>query len=134
MLLSSLKEDTDKQEGGAPIYVGDATFFVRRIGTPSAKKTMKQIREKLFGPLHKWTEGDEDFLLAHWLVEHGVTNWEGVNSDDGELKYSKKAARLVFLDPEYYLSLNAILIRDANNFEHYLYDSVSDDIEELKKN
>ena len=135
MLLSQFKEDSEKQKNGTPIYIGDATFFGRRFGTPEAKKVLKELRDKLFGPLHKWTDQDDDILLANWLTEYGIVKWENVQTEDGELlAYSKKTARTIFLDPEYFLSLNAGLIRDLNNFENFLYDAADEDIDALKKN
>lgn len=135
MLLSSFKEDTDKQKNGTPIYIGDATFFGRRFGTPESKKVLKELRDKLFGPLHKWTDQDDDILLGHWLTEYGIVNWENVLTEENEpLKYNRKTARTIFLDREYFLSLNSILLRDLNNFENFLYDAAEEDIETLKKN
>jgi len=134
MLLSQFKEDSEKQQNGTPIYIGDATFFGRRFGTPESKKVLKELRDKLFGPLHKWTDQDDDILLGHWLTEYGIVGWEGVKTEDGELPYNKKVARSIFLDSEYFLSLNSALIRDLNNFENFLYDAAEEDIEALKKN
>lgn len=154
MLLSQFKEDSEKQQNGTPIYIGDATFFGRRFGTPESKKVLKELRDKLFGPLHKWTEQDDDILLGHWLTEYGIVNWLNVEFESEVslwqkflrfvkrdkskkieiLPYSKKAAKEIFLDEEYFLSLNNLLIRDLNNFENFLYDAAEEDIEALKKN
>lgn len=135
MRLSDYREDPEKQQNGTPIYIGDATFYCRRFGTPESQRVLKELREKLFGPLHKWTDQDEYILRAHWLTEYGVVNWENVFSVEGEdLKYSKASARAVFLNPEYYLSLNSELFRDVNNFEYYLYDAAEEDVQTLKKN
>lgn len=135
MLLSSYREDSDKQRNGTPIYIGDATFYCRRFGTPESKRELKDLRNKLFGALHKWTESDDDLLIGHWLAEFGVVGWENVQEEGaGELKYNKKVARRIFTDPEYFLSLNSILLRDLSNFENFLYDAAEEDIEALKKN
>lgn len=135
MFLRDYAEDPDKQQNGTPIYVGDATFFCRRYGTPESKRALKELRDRLFGPLHKWAEQDDDVLIAHWLTEYGVVGWENVFTEEGkELKYSKKDARSVFLNSEYFLSLNTILLRDISNFENFLYDAAEEDIEALKKN
>lgn len=135
MLLSSFAEDPEKQQNGTPIYVGDATFFCRRYGTPESKRALKELRDRLFGPLHKWTEQDDDLLMGHWLTEYGVVGWENVFTEEAkQLKYSKKDARNIFTNPEYFLSLNTILLRDISNFENFLYDAAEEDIEALKKN
>lgn len=135
MLLSLYAEDPEKQQNGTPIPVGDAVFYGRRIGTPEAMRELKELRNLLFGPLHKWTEQDENKLWAQWLAEHGIVNWENVLDTDGKiLEYSKPNARAVFLNPEYFLSLNRILIADLSNFENFLYDAADEEIEALKKN
>lgn len=135
MLLSLYAEDSDKQLNGTPIYIESATFYGRRFGTPESKKVFKELRDKLFGPLHRWTEQDDDKLCAHWLVEYGIVNWEGVNEAEGvPLQYNKENARGVFLNPEYFLSLNARLIGELSRFENFLYDAADEEIEALKKN
>lgn len=136
MILSSYREDSEKQLSGTPIYIDDATFYGRRFGTPESKKALNELRNALFGPLHKWTDGDDDLLLAHWLVEYGIVRWEGVYQEDGEseLRYTKENARAVFTNKEYFLSLNAQILRDLSNFENFLYDAAEEDIENLKKN
>jgi hypothetical protein len=117
MLLSSFAEDPEKQQNGTPIYVGDATFFCRRYGTPESKRALKEL------------------LMGHWLTEYGVVGWENVFTEEArQLKYSKKDARNIFTNPEYFLSLNTILMRDISNFENFLYDAAEEDIEALKKN
>ena len=135
MILSHYREDSDKQKNGTPIYVGDATFYGRRFGTPESKKALNELRNALFGPLHKWTDSDDDLLLAHWLVEYGIVGWEEVKTEENvDLPYSKENARKVFSNPEYFLSLNTQLLRDLNNFENFLFDAAEEDVEALKKN
>lgn len=133
-MLDEFREDLDKQKNGSPIYLGDYTFWVRRWGTPDAIKERKELSQKLFGPLHKYEPEDDHLLLAHWLAEFGVTGWEGVKDDDGkEVKHSKKRAREIFLDEQYWLSLNDQLFREANRFENYLHDEREASTEETKK-
>ena len=133
MDLALFREDTEKQKGGAPVYIGDATFYLRRWGTPESQRVLKDLRRSLFGPHHKSQESDESLLLAHWLADYGCVSWEGVESDGGDLKYSAKAARGVFLNEEYFLSLNVELFLNAQKFENYLYDEATEEVEELKK-
>ena len=79
-------------------------------------------------------ELSNNLLMAHLLTEYLVTNWEGVLTEQGEpLPYSQVEARKVFLNKEYWLSLNLILINAANTFENYLYEQSGEDIEALKK-
>lgn len=164
MKLSMFRESSEKQLKGVPAYVGDAVFYLKRWGTPESDDFIKALRKKLFGPLHKDQTGDDRLLMAEWLIEYGVIGWDGVlqeaaTEDDEyewyeffykfkerfgrqkidkpnvkELTYSKSAARNVFSNPEYYLSLNSILISAAMNFENYLYDDALEDLEAIKKN
>lgn len=164
MKLSAYREDSKKQSAGIPIFAGDAVFYMRRWGTPESQQILKDLRKSLFGPLHKDQIGDENKLIAEWLIEYGCVNWEGVLSEDStedeefewyeffhkfrnlfgkkqlekpklkEVVYSKANARLVFSNPEYYLSLNTLLLQGAMNFENYLYDDASEDLDAIKKN
>jgi len=134
MVLSLYREDPEKQKNGTPIYIKDATFYVRRYGTPESNKVLRDIRKALFGPFHREQDSDNNLVLAEWLVTYGVTGWDDVLDESGKpLKFSKKAARGVFCNPEYHLSLNIELINDATRFENYLYDEAMEDIEALKK-
>lgn len=134
MKLSNYKESTTLQNQGAPVAIGDATFYVKRIGTPDCNKFIKKLKAELFGPFHKYQDGDDNLLMAHLLTEYLVTNWDGVLTEQGELlPYSQTEARKVFLNKEYWLSLNLILINAANTFENYLYEQSDEDIEALKK-
>lgn len=164
MKLSAYREDSDKQAKGVPIYIGDAVFYCRRWGTPESQSFIKDLRKKLFGPLHKDQQGDENKLIAEWLIEYGITGWDGVLEETAteeqeyqwyeffhkfksmfgrqkidkpsvkELTYSKAAARNIFSNPEYYLSLNSLLLSGSMNFENYLYDDADEDLEAIKKN
>lgn len=133
MDLNDFREDPEKQNGGAPIYIGDATFFGKRCGTPESTKAFRDLRMELFGPLHKYQDGDEQLLIAHWLYEFGITKWEGVFLGEKELEFSKSNARKVFLNPEYRLSLNIEIYDKLNRFENFLYDQIEGDTETLKK-
>ena len=164
MKLSAYREDSSKQSVGVPIFAGDAVFYMRRWGTPESQTFLKELRKSLFGPLHKDQQGDENKLIAEWLVGYGCVGWDGVLSEDiseddefkwyeffhtfrsyfgkktlekpkvKEVVYSKEAARSVFLNPEYYLSLNTMLLQGAMNFENYLYDDANEDLDAIKKN
>ena len=134
MKLSDYKESTTLQNQGAPVAIGDATFYVKRIGTPESGAFIKKLKAELFGPFHKYQDGDDNLLMAHLLTEYLVTNWDGVLTESGEpLPYSQAEARKVFLNKEYWLSLNLILINAANTFENYLYEQSDEDVEALKK-
>lgn len=132
MRLYDYCESQDKQEKGSSCYLGDAVFYVKRINTPDFHKEIEQIKKELYGFAPK--EIDNNLVYANWLVEYGVTGWEGVlNTDDNILRYSHKNASKVFLNPEYYLSLNMLLINHAGDYSNYLHDEVEQDIENIKK-
>ena len=134
MNLNEYREDLKLHEKGAPISVGDAIFYIRRIGTPAAQKFIKELKLSLFGPFANHAEQDANELLAHWLTEYGCTGWEGVQDESGaDLPYSQQSARKVFANPEYYLSLNAILTNAASMYENYLHEQAEEDAEALKK-
>ena len=134
MKLSEYQESINLQKSGAPISVGDAVFYVRRLGTPECAAFAKKLRAELFGPFHKYKAEDDSLLTAHLLTEYLVTGWSGVkNEDDTELAYTEQAARSVFLNQEYWLSLNLTLLNAAGIFENYLYEQLGEDVEALKK-
>lgn len=134
MKLSDYRESLKLQESGAPVYIDEAIFYVKRLGTPEAQKFIKELKLSLWGPFANHAEQDANELLAHWLTEYGVTGWKGVQTESGEdLPYSQHAARKVFLNKEYWLSLNAILTNAANTFEHYLHQQEEVDAEAIKK-
>lgn len=134
MNLSAYREDACKQMDGAPVYIDDAIFYVRRWGTPESNAVKRRLERELWGPFHKNEDGDEAELLAHWLVEYGVTRWEGVSDVNGkELPYSQDTARGVLLNVEYRLSLNQRIFVSAINYETYLHDQAGEDLEALKK-
>lgn len=133
MLLSEFKEDTNKQESGSPCWIGEGCFYVKRLGTTQARKEIEELKMQLYGFAPK--DVDHDLVMAHWLAEHGVTNWEGIHdgSLDNPVKYSKQNARAIFLDKEYFQSLNAILLNHAALYSNYIYDETEKDIEAVKK-
>lgn len=134
MKLSEYQESLTLQKDGAPIAIGLATFYIRRVGTKESKKMIRDLQLQVFGPFHRMQEEDDILLRAHWLVEYGCASWQGLlNEDDSPLSYSQEAARKVFLNPEYYLSLNQILWLAAHNFENYLHDQAEEDLEQIKK-
>ncbi len=133
MKLSDYQESKQLQQQGAPISVGDAVFYVRRLGTKESQESIKAIRQQLYGPFHKMSEVDNNRLYGHWLTEYGVTGWQGVEDQDGALEYSREAARNIFTNPEYFLSLNDVLISAALRFENYLHDEAQSDGDKLEK-
>jgi hypothetical protein len=132
MNLSDYKESKAKQESGSPCYIGDggSYFDVKRIHTPEYTKQIEDIKKQEYGFAPK--EIDNNLILATWLCEYGVTGWEGV-IDGEEITYSKRNARKIFLNPDYFMSLNALLIQHASDYNNYLYDEVIEDIETIKK-
>lgn len=134
-MLSLLREDRERQEQGSPCYILEMTFFVKRIGTNQAKQEIKEIREKLYGLFPKPDEIDENEIFAHWLAEYGVVGWEEVvnNETDEPIEFNRSFARKLFLNEEYWLSLNQALIAHAMNYENFLHEQAYKDIEELKK-
>ena len=132
MRLSNYKEDMIKQEAGSPCYVGEGFFLVRRFGTDESNKQVENIKRDLYGFAPKDIDGD--LVLAHWLCDYGVTGWDGVlDEDDEPLKYTAMNARLVFMNPAFFKSINAMLTSHASNYASYLYDEVVEDVENIKK-
>lgn len=135
MSLSYFRESLDKQRDGAPIHVGDITFYVRRWGTPESQLFLKDLNKKLFGPFHKQQESDQELIYSEWLCGYGVVNWENcLDAETGSpVEYSETAAREIFTNEEYFLSLNRLIINGSMNFEFYLHEEASEDLEDLKK-
>jgi hypothetical protein len=134
MNLADYRESIELRDAGAPIPVGDSTFYIRRFGTPKSNELIKQLKMQLFGPLHKMQDGDDNQVFAHWLTDYGCTGWDNViDIDDKPLQYSQQTARKLFTNPEYYMSLNQLLINAACFFENYLHETAESDAEALKK-
>lgn len=131
MQLSEFAESQDKQEQGSPLYIDDGTIYVKRIHTLAYNKQREAIKNRIYGFSSR--EVDENLITAHWLSEHGVTGWDGIMDGDDELAFNASNARAVFMNPNYRLSLNALLINHAANYANYLADEVSEDIEQVKK-
>lgn len=132
MDLSSFREDLDKHETGAPLYLGDACFYVRRWGTSISNKKLKSIRNELFGPSHRAQPDDDDRIRAEWLL-WACTGWKDLSDGKQAVPYSENAKINIFTNPEYYLSLNLELVALAMRFEFYLHDEMREDEEEIKK-
>ena len=134
MTLALFREDTNKQREGSPIHYEGMTFYLRRRGIKESTLIINKLERELYSPFYKKNEDDFNLLSAYWLAEYGVANWEGVYTENGdELPYSKENAQKVFLNSEFFLSLNPFLISCASNFENYLYDAIDDEVDALKK-
>ncbi len=135
MRFSTFRENVQKQRDGAAIPIGIAVFYCKRWGTKESDAFITKLRREIYGPFV--SNSDEYFpeLLAHWLSEYAITNWENVHQEDEDslLKYSLKKARLIFLDESYWLELNMRLFKEANNYENYLDEIAKEDSEEIKK-
>lgn len=102
-------------------------FQIRRVGTPQAHSEMKEIRLSLYGPMPK--DEYEPEIIAHWLAKYGVTDWE----NDQDIPYSKANALTLFVNQEYWMSLNLELYNLAANFKVFLDEYTKEDMEPLKK-
>ena len=112
MNLNEYREDLKKHEKGAPVYIGDAVYYVKRLGTPESNKFLKELKLSIWGPFARHDEQEGNELMGYWLAEYAVTGWDNVFNVDGtEQKYSKQAALSVFTNKEYWLSLNDLLIK-----------------------
>ena len=131
MNISNYEEDKDKQEKGAPCYIDDGYFDVKRFNTPESNIEIEAIKKKQYGFAPK--DIDHNLVIAIWLCDHGVTGWSGVLDGDKELEYSELTARKVFLNPALFLSLNLILLQHASDYTNYLNDAIEEDAEAIKK-
>lgn len=136
MNINEYREDLNKHEKGSPFYFSDdeksSYIDVRRVGTPQYKKEIEEIKKSIY--TFNELDMDTDLILANWLVEYGVTGWGGVFDGDTELKYSKQTSRKIFLNPEYFRTVNALLIQHGTDYQNYLHDAANDDVEAIKKN
>lgn len=139
MILSAFCECPDKQRDGTPVYVaspnGEICFYLRRFGTDESSKKVKELKRALFGPISKRSDEDLNVFYAHWLCEYGVASWDDlVDDESGEkVAYSMDAARSLFLDERYFLSLNTHLINESLSYESYLRDDVEEATDSIKK-
>ena len=134
MDLSEYKEDLEKQEKGSPCYLRDSSpayFDVKRINTAEYIKEIESIKKQLYG--FDLSKMDSNLIMAWWLSECGCTGWSEVFSNGKLLDYSKANARSIFHNPAFYLSLNALLVQHAGNYNNYLHDEAEEDISEIKK-
>ncbi len=80
---------------------------------------------------------DEEILRATGLAmcEYLVCGWEGVINDETgeELKFSLENAKSVFMNPEFFGSLNTAIVLFASNYENYLKANLEEDIDTIKK-
>ncbi len=136
MNINEYREDLKKQEKGSPCYFSDSEnssyIDVRRVGTPQYKKEIEYIKKSLytFNEEPNW-----DLVQANWLAEYGVTGWDGIyDESDSLLQYSKQAAKKIFLNPEYFKTLNELLIQHGASYQNYLHDKAVEDAEVIKKN
>lgn len=138
-MLSLFREDIKKQVEGSPCYTDSSdepmTFYVARVGTKLFREQIKDITEAEYGLFPKPSDIDEEKITAHWLAYYGVLGWD--NLVDGETDepqpFSRSFAIKLFLNEQYWLSLNKVLINHASNFEHYLIEEEQNDIDGLKK-
>lgn len=136
MALGLFREDLALQEKGAPFVTSGGTFYVKRSGTDEFFKVRREIAARLFGIYLQPNPEKEIIILANMLAEYLVTGWDDVYSDDGEgilIPYSIDAARSIFLNKEYFLSLNKMIEEFSWNFSNYLQLQAEDDLEVLKK-
>lgn len=131
--ISELLEDPAKQSGGAPVWIRNSIFYVRRVGVKAFLVEKKRLSRLLFGPAHKLTEADELLLIAHLLVEYVVVDWSKVSFKNEPIPYSKAKAREFFLDERFYLTLNNSIYYAAMNYEHFIYENVDEDKKVLIK-
>lgn len=133
MDLNWYRESIDKQMAGAPIYIGDVCFTVKRYGTKESNEVLRDIRKALFGPFHKASPDDDNLVHAEWLC-WAVTGWNKLLTEGGKpVPFTPDAARNIFTNPEYFLSLNAELILLAMRFEFFLHEEMQEDEEQIKK-
>lgn len=136
MILSQFQEDLEKQEKGSPCYINrdsEAYFNIKRSGTPAFNKEVQEIKSRLYDFAAR--DIDMNLIMAHWLAESGVTGWDGVLDEDGEvLEFSRFNARKVFLNPAFFSSLNLLLLHHAADYNNYLHDELEKDVEAIKKN
>lgn len=137
MNISIFKEDLQLQKDGSALKVGDAVFYVRRANTSEYTKHFVNIKKSLFKPWYQESELTDDQILeatGHLLAEYLVARWENLQDENGnELKYTKQNASKIFTNPEYWQSLNLLIISHASHYANYLHKKVQEDSEQVKK-
>ena len=134
MLLSDYREDSNKQEQGSPCYLGDGCFYVKRVGSKQYHEEVDNIKKRIYG--FSPSRVDQNEIIAHWLAEYGVTDWEGImdgNESNKPVEYSKQNARIIFLDKAYWQSLNLMLFNHGSDYNNYIEDAASEDVNQVKK-
>lgn len=133
--LDCYRESKELQQHGVAVELALGwKVFLRRFGTPEAGKVYAEIKERLYGFISDDKEISHSLIFAWWLSEYGVSGWTGAKDQDGnEIPYTKQAARDIFHNESYWLSLNARLSEAATSFEYYLESENKEEIEQLKK-
>ena len=138
-MLSLYRECKEKQDSGSPCYLDNSdkpmTIWVRRFGNKETREQVSEITERLYGAFPRPGDVDDDKINAYWLIEHGVASWENIIGDDDseEITFTESNVNRVISNPEYFMSINRILMAHAINYENYLQDSAYKDSESLKK-
>ena len=128
--IPQYRESEKLKQEGTWVHAASAdgwSFKIRRIGTTEWLKARKDATRHLYG-LFPQTDIDEDKITAHILADEWITDWQSPEFD-----FTRENARKLFLNPEYWNSLNNELVIRAVNFEHYLKELADDDDKALKK-
>ena len=136
MNLIDFKESLEKCSKGAPVYIGEMTFWLKRWGTKDSNKAIEKIKQELYGLFPDPKEMDESEIYAHWLVSYALVDWEGVKQDDGEvLECTARSTKGVILNREYWGHGGLVhqLVTQAMNYENFLHDAIDEDTEAVKK-
>lgn len=137
MDLNEYKEDLSKQKNGVSIHTNAGEFIVRRFGTKESNAVLADIEREDYNPFENLTDTEKaerkSEQMAKWLATYGVCDWHNVKENGDQVKFNKKIAYEVFMNPAYFLSLNLRLINAAMDYENYLVNEVEKDIEQVKK-
>lgn len=113
--------EQDKKEG----------IYVKRLGGSVTDAQLRKISDQLYGFSNQ--PKDNNLILAHWLVEHGVTGWENITMGGKPFPYTDQNKRFLLMDIRFRLSVNEMLIHHASNYANYVVDKISEDVEQVKK-
>lgn len=137
MNLGNYREDLKAQMQGTPCEIDGAVFNVRRANTPEYNKAFVEIKRALFGVWYSESSLTDDQVLeatGHLLAEYLVTGWYGLFDENGvEVKHSQKAARDIFTDPEFYQTINLLIVNHSSRYDNYLKKKLEEDIDSAKK-
>ena len=132
--FDAYKECKEKQEAGAPFYLDDdSVMYVARLETPKSQDQIAEIRDAIYGAFPNPKEVNAYRIWARWLGEYGVTNWEGVRGEDGEIPFTRENCRQAFSDESLWYSLVKQLIEHSADYSRYIKDQAEEDLAELKK-